>query len=201
MTHDQPDSGLSHLTELKNRYDAVMRNFGESDEQEKDQSERLLSAVTEIGEWLGHQRQITEQYRQRANRLSDENEQLRFMLHSLLVGIESRNRGTMTKAMLEVESRLSMLTQATKEDSMVRLPGAAKAGGEGDQAALSGAKSKPSEAEESDDEGLDIPDSAFGEGGKGASSETSEYAPFPVDSDTVRKPPPFPHADPDAPKS
>lgn len=200
---------MNHVSALRERYEAVMRQFEEADEQERDQSDRLLRAITDIGDWLSQQRALTAEYRRKNEQLSDENEQLRFMLHSLLVGIESRNRGTMTKAMMEVESRLSSLMKnadIAEHKQLQHSPAALETTDDGSQGAAPANESTrlvASGGGEDGDEGLAIPDDRFSHpgAGQGAAAVDSgtvadDYAPFPVNAaSSAPKPPPFPYAD------
>lgn len=111
------ENAVNTVDDLKSRYDAVMASLDRNEAQEEDRANRLMEAIAEIGEWLGEQRRQTVQYRQENQRLASENEQMRFMMHSLLVAIESKNRARLTHTMIELESRLTALSDDARARS------------------------------------------------------------------------------------
>ncbi len=100
---------MSSIEELRQRVEAAEQNFGLFDEQQRRYSERLIGLMDTIDEGLRVQQSREGEHQDQVNRIAHENEELKSMLHSLLLAIESGTRDTLSETMQMLEHRASGL--------------------------------------------------------------------------------------------
>ncbi len=188
---------MTEIADLRARYDAVMQGFAEAEDSEAEQSARVLDAIADIGEYLHRQRQVVADQKEEISRLTQQNEDLRSMLLSLLVGIESRNRGHLSKVMHDLEARLTALSNMARA-----------AGGDGPPQTAAPPDTGQPPPTPTGGADLDIPNQPFQTPSEPPPFQAPPQQPpqqgygdgnrpFPEDQDASGTPPPFPQPDPD----
>jgi len=97
---------MSEINDLRERVEAAEERFGLMDEQQRHYSERLIGLIETIEAQLADARGEIEKQIAENQRLGQENEELRTMLHSVLRSIEEK---TFTQTLQNLESRVSAL--------------------------------------------------------------------------------------------
>lgn len=97
---------MSEINDLRERVEAAEQRFGLMDEQQRHYSERVIGLIETIEAQLADARGEIEKQIAENQRLGQENEELRTMLHSVLRSIEEK---TFTQTLQNLESRVSAL--------------------------------------------------------------------------------------------
>lgn len=97
---------MTEINDLRQRVEAAEERFGLMDEQQRHYSARLIGLIETIEAQLAAARSEVERQIAENQRLSQENEELRGMLHSVLRSIEQK---TFTETLQNLESRVSAL--------------------------------------------------------------------------------------------
>ena len=97
---------MSEINDLRERVEAAEERFGLMDEQQRHYSERVIGLIETIEAQLAEARGEIEKQISENQRLGQENEELRTMLHSVLRSIEEK---TFTQTLQNLESRVSAL--------------------------------------------------------------------------------------------
>lgn len=178
---------MNEIENLQRRFNTVMERFRQTDEVESQQAERLTHAVGSIADWLHQMRADLARAKERNEELASQNESLRIMLHSLLMAVESKNRSTMAKTMIELESRMASLTQGAEAAGLPAPEMPVEAAGEDtpldlDKAAPAQIGTEHATTLDGADD-LDIPQTL---------EQSPAYPPPPPREDGPANPPPFP---------
>jgi len=106
---------MSDIDELWGRIDEARRRLGLVDQAQIKQIEDLNERLKAIRDGLSGRYDLIERHRTEAERLRHENEQLRRMLHRLLIAIEERYGGRLKDILHDLESQVSSLVVMTGE--------------------------------------------------------------------------------------
>lgn len=107
---------MSYIDELRQRVEDAEQKFGLIDEQSKQYSLRRVERMNAIeGRVTEQQAEIT-RYESHIARLSHENEQLRDMLHALLIAIEGGNQDQLGDTMRDLDAKMSVLVGTGPEE-------------------------------------------------------------------------------------
>ncbi|MGF1628974.1 MAG: hypothetical protein ACFCUT_05855 [Kiloniellaceae bacterium] len=101
---------MTEINDLRERVEAAEQRFGLMDEQQRHYSERLIGLIETIETQLVTARGEIEKQIAENSRLTQENEELRSMLHSVLRSIEEK---TFTRTLQNLEARVSALVTTT----------------------------------------------------------------------------------------
>ncbi|MEO3428055.1 hypothetical protein AAFN88_04310 [Pelagibius sp. CAU 1746] len=99
---------MTEINDLRERVEAAEQRFGLMDEQQRHYSERVIGLIETIEAQLAAARSEIESQIAENQRLSQENEELRGMLHSVLQSIEQK---TFTETLQNLESRVCALVE------------------------------------------------------------------------------------------
>ncbi len=100
---------MSDIDALRNRVEAAERSFGLIDERERSYSTRLINLIGGIEDQLRrHQSEIAER-EARESVLEHENQELRAMLHSLLLAVEDGGQDQLGGAINDMDHRVTAL--------------------------------------------------------------------------------------------
>ena len=104
---------MSEVADLWNRIEEAKKRLGVSDEAQIEQIQSINQQVKEIRAGLSGRFRELERHREEVSRLRHENEQLKRMLHRLLLAIEQRYSGRLKDIVKDLESQVSALVPLT----------------------------------------------------------------------------------------
>ena len=113
---------MTEINDLRERVEAAEQRFGLMDEQQRHYSERLIGLIETIEAQLAAARGEIEKQIAENSRLTQENEELRSMLHSVLRSIEEK---TFTRTLQNLEARVSALVTTAGAAAEAAAPQAA----------------------------------------------------------------------------
>lgn len=108
---------MSDIDELRQRIDRAKHRLGLADESQLKQIEDLNARVKAIKERLSSRHFEIAQHQEQVSRLRHENEQLRGMLHKLLLAIEERSGGPIREILRDLEGQVTSLVALAGMDS------------------------------------------------------------------------------------
>lgn len=108
---------MSDIDELRQRIDQAKHRLGQVDETQAKQIEDLNARLKAIKERLSTRHFEIAQHQEQVARLRHENEQLRGMLHKLLLAIEERFGGPMREILRDLEGQVTTLVALAGVDS------------------------------------------------------------------------------------
>lgn len=116
---------MSDVTDLWNRIEEARKRLGAAEESQIKQIAELNEQVKGVRSGLARRYRELEEQREALSKLRQENEQLRRMLHRLLLAIEQRYDGRLVDLVKNLEGEVSALlpmTAAAKKDEAAARP-------------------------------------------------------------------------------
>ena len=111
---------MSDIDHLRERVEAAEQRFGVITEQQNNYSQRIIELMNNLETDVGKFRDESKKHEKEIERLHFENEQLRGMLHSLLLSVES---DSFVETMRDLDDKVSVLlsgqplTPETEQDA------------------------------------------------------------------------------------
>ena len=118
---------MSYIRDLRQRVEAAEQRFGAIDERNRKYSEWLIDLMAAVEASHRHKLAEIDQQKAEVARLSKENDDLRAMLHAILLAVEEGNRDRLTETIHELDTKASALVGvAAGGGSLARLTARAK---------------------------------------------------------------------------
>jgi len=118
---------MSYIDNLRQRVEAAEQRFGAIDERNRKYSEWLIDLMAAVEGSHRHKLAEIDQQKAEVARLSRENDDLRAMLHALLLAVEEGNRDRLTETIHELDTKASALVGvAAGGGSLARLTARAR---------------------------------------------------------------------------
>ncbi len=103
---------MSYIDDMRQRVELAEQRFGRINDQKRQITQHLLSLMDRIEAGLGERRADFERQAAEIERLTGENEELRGMLHQLLLSLESGDDDTMSDALGALDAKVAALIGA-----------------------------------------------------------------------------------------
>src|SRR3989304_5257353 len=100
---------MSYIRDLRQRVEAAEQRFGAIDERNRKYSEWLIDLMAAVEASHRHKLAEIDQQKAEVARLSKENDDLRAMLHAILLAVEEGNRDRLTETIHELDTKASAL--------------------------------------------------------------------------------------------
>lgn len=106
---------MSDVADLWTRIEDAKKRLGMADDAQLKQIQDINEQVKEVRKGLSRRYRELEQHREEVSKLRHENEQLRRMLHRLLLAIEQRYNGRLKDQIKDLEGEVTALVPLTAE--------------------------------------------------------------------------------------
>ena len=118
---------MSYIKDLRQRVEAAEQRFGAIDERNRKYSEWLIDLMSAVEGSHRHKLTEIDQQKTEVARLSRDNDELRAMLHAILLAVEEGNRDRLTETIHELDTKASALVGvAAGGGSLARLTARAR---------------------------------------------------------------------------
>ena len=111
---------MTDVDNLWTRIEEAKKRLGATDEAQIKQIQNLNEQVKEVRVGLGQRYRELERHREDVSKLRQENEQLRRMLHRLLLAIEQRYNGRLMDMVKNLEGEVTALVPLTSGPKQAR---------------------------------------------------------------------------------
>jgi hypothetical protein len=113
---------MADIEELRRRVEAAQERFGLMDDQQKQYSDRLVGLMDAVDDGIRQQRAFADDLQGEVDKLAHENEELKTMLHALLLAVEHDSHHGLADTMQMLESRAGALVEATESTAALPSP-------------------------------------------------------------------------------
>ncbi|MHA1566951.1 MAG: hypothetical protein ACTSX7_16695 [Alphaproteobacteria bacterium] len=120
---------MINIDELRQRVEAAEQRFGMIDSSQRQSSEKLIGMMNAIEQDQAQKQIALEESKALVASMAVENQQLRSMLHSLLLATEAAGNLQSAEIMREIDDKLTVIVEAAGPTIVSGAPEASEAGG------------------------------------------------------------------------